>query len=143
MHKDSTAQHAPLMYMRSCILLRDPRLATPVHPTLFRVIDHAGASVAGLRHAGQAVRCALRDAAPTSTRSHMTSTSTAASRNSASDAAHLEVPLQHADLAQLDGHAARCVGAMLSAMVGDVLGGPALTHTSCIASSIYAPVDMK
>lgn len=28
----------------------------------------------------------------------------------------------HADLAQLDGHSARCVGSMLSSMIGDVLG---------------------
>lgn len=31
-------------------------------------------------------------------------------------------PLQYSDLAQLDGHAARCVGSLLSGMIGDVLG---------------------
>jgi len=34
----------------------------------------------------------------------------------------------HADLAQLDGHSARCVGSMLSSMIGDVLGAHTATQ---------------
>lgn len=38
------------------------------------------------------------------------------------DGAAPAASLQHADLANLNGHAAGCVGAMLSGMIGDVLG---------------------
>ena len=51
----------------------------------------------------------------------MTSSATAAAGGQAEDVPS-DAPLQQSDLAQLDGHTARCVGSMLSAMVGDVLG---------------------
>jgi hypothetical protein len=74
----------------------------------------------------------------------MTSVSTAAARRHADDAAPSEALLQHSDLAQLNGHATRCVGAMLSAMVGDVLGEPRTACLSDCASDMhFAPFGMS
>lgn len=48
---------------------------------------------------------------------------TAAEQQESSSGGALPKQMRHEDLAQLDGHATRCVGAMLSSMIGDVLGG--------------------
>lgn len=59
------------------------------------------------------------------------STATAAAAAEAPGAASSE-PLRHAGLAQLNGHAARYVGAMLGGLIGDVLGEIHIEMVLCI-----------